>query len=234
MPPYQNLTCEPYPVRPEIEFSLQCEADLIKPVAKLNFDVRLVDGRLVITSLTIDTAPQPNAWPRNAINKKMLTDLPLADLLLGVRDWIVSDGEPNSLISHHRLHHDDWNAHRARYIGLLQDDPADGPPAGRKVKRDDAYFERLATDYVLIFQTFKKNPRAELIKQEKRTESSIATDLAMARKAGWLWPVSQRGARYEVAAGPLLLAKWERDGYPAWHPNAAPTKTNKAKKGSPQ
>lgn len=225
---FKDLTCEPYAPREGIVFSLQCSADLIEPAARLYFDVRFVDGRLVITSLTIDTSAKGNDWPRDAINATMLASLPVADLLLGVRDWIVGDGSPNSSTSDHRLFHDAWHAARQTYIGLLRDS-ADGPPSGRKVKRDDFYLEQLSSEYVRIATTNTKNPRAELADSFSMSEAGIATNLRLARNAGWLEPPSIRGARTEIAPGRLLMAKWEHEGYPSWHEKAK--RTRNAKKG---
>ena len=216
MADFVNLTCEPYLPREGEVLSLMCTAELHSPPARLDFDVRLVDNRLVITRLRIDTAGPDSQWPRDAVNATMLAKLPVAQLLLAVREWIVGDGRPNSSTSHAQIGHAHWYAQRDRYIGLLVDS-ADGPPSGRKVRRDHDYLRELATEYVRIAQSNSKNPRAELGQQLGLSDSGVATNVRLAREAGWLERPTVRGARKEIAAGRLLVALWEREGYPQWH-----------------
>jgi hypothetical protein len=229
---FADFEAEPMPSRPAdqgIDFSLLCSVTWVPHDARVGFMVRHVgERRLVVTSLEI-------AMPSidDPIGKKMLSEFPLGELLAVVREWIVNGGEPNGATTKAFLarglepselpEHDEWSTNRAQFVGMLRSS-ADGPPRGRKRKRDDAYLRELAIDYVRIAMGNDQNPREDLARLRHKGVRGIASDLTMARAHGWLAPAS-KGQRKEQRPGPLLIAAWEQEGYPEWHPNHRTTKT---------
>lgn len=193
----------------------------------VGFRVRLDErNRLVMTKLEIDAPTVPGT-----ISSTMLREFPMSELLMTVREWIVSDGEPDKLFSETAAH-DVWRERRADVVRALPG-VADGSPPGRKTKRDDDYLRSVATEYVRLDQAGVRSPRESLVSAFSVGLAGIASTLGLARDREWLARPSGKGARNEIAPGPRLIATWEVDGYPDWYASRVATPSSKPTTATP-
>lgn len=176
------------------------------------------DNRLRITSLEFDAPTAPHA-----IGRTMLREFPMGELLLAIRQWAITDGEPNDVAAEYDRRDgyisplsDRWQRRRPLVVETLST-AADGLAPGRKRIRNDDYLQKLATEYVRLAASGERKPRDILASQFGVQASGIATTIRLARDEGWLAPVSRKGARNEIAPGRRLRAVWSAEGHPDWY-----------------